>query len=67
MDKHFVSTSVILLISKMKISVLLAEVQLTYSIMFISGIQYSDSLFLQIILLKSVLTLCLQRPVFSGA
>jgi len=66
-DKHFVSTSVILLISKMKMSVLLAEVQLTYSIMFISGIQYSDSLFLQIILLKSVLTLCLQRPVFSGA
>ena len=66
-DKHFVPTSVILLISKMKMSVLLAEVVLTYSIMFISGVQYSDSLFLQIILLKSVLTLCLQRPMFSGA
>ena len=56
MDKHFVSISVILLVSKMKMSVLLAEVQLTYSIMFISGVRYSDSLFLPI-MLKSVLTL----------
>lgn len=66
-DKHFASTSVILLVSKMKMSVLPAEVQLTYSIMFISGVRYSDSLFLPTMLHKSVLTLCLQRPEFSGA